>query len=542
MSYRFKRPEERTLTRLLAYQAAQHPDRVFFRYANERAYTFAEMDSWSNRIAGGLKSLGIEKGDRVGLLLPNCAEFVPAWFGISKLGAVEVPINHDLKGQLLSYVLQNSGCKALVCHARFLADLAAVLPENPFIETVVVVATTAADAQAAGIRVSCLLTYGELADQRDLPVEDRVQHTDNIAILYTSGTTGPSKGVMSSHHQFYVWAEAIAANMGLTPEDTYYHCLPLFYGDAQFMATYFALVFGSTVTIYERFSASRYWSQIRDCKATTTNLLGAMAHILWKQPPSPDDRDNTIRVCNSIPMVPFKQDFEERFSLGLVTGYGQTETSLVTYDTVEESRAGACGRPGPAHEVAVVDEYDWPVPPRTVGEIVVRPREPWSIFSGYYNMPDKTAAAWRNLWFHTGDAGYLDEDGWLYFVERLKDSIRRRGQNISAYEVESVINEHPAVLECAAVAVPSELSEDEVKVVVVLRDAATLTPVELIRFCEERMAPFMIPRYVEFKRELLPRTPSEKVAKEDLRKEGVTSVTWDREAALGAKQHRSAGR
>lgn len=521
---------------MLAHHAAGRPDKVFFQYANERSFTFAEMDVLSNRIAGGLRRLGVEKGDRVGLILPNCPEFVPIWFGASKLGAVEVPINHDLKGDLLAYVLTNSGSEVLVCHARFLTNLAPVLARGPKPKAIVVVGTTPADAQAAGIKAGALLTYEELADFPDTPVEDRVHYTDNIAILYTSGTTGPSKGVMSSHHQFYVWAESIAANMGLTAEDTYYHCLPLFYGDAQFMATYFALVFGSKFTIYERFSASRYWSQVRESGATATNMLGAMAHILWKQPTLPNDADNPLRICNSIPMVPFKRDFEERFAMKLVTGYGQTETNLVAYDTASESREGACGRPGPAHEVAIVDESDEPLPPGKVGEIVVRPRQSWSIFSGYYDMPEKTAAAWRNLWFHTGDAGYMDDDGWLYFVERIKDSIRRRGQNISAYEVESLVNQHDAVLECAAVAVPSQLGEDEVKLVIVLHEGAHLTPAELISFCEERMAPFMVPRYVEVRRDLLPKTPSEKVAKEDLRNQGITAAVWDREAHAPTRQ------
>jgi crotonobetaine/carnitine-CoA ligase len=256
-----------------------------------------------------------------------------------------------------------------------------------------------------------------------------------------------------------------------------------------------------------------------------------MAHILWKREPARDDASNPIRVAQSLPMIPFRRAFERRFGLALATAYGQTETNFVAYDTPGDWREGSCGRVAPGFEVAVVDRSDRSLPPGETGEIVVRPELPWTVSSGYYGMPDQTLASVRNLWWHSGDSGHFDEDGWLYFDGRTKDVIRRRGVNISAHEVESIVDEHPAVVESAAVAVPSELSEDDVKVVVVVRDESELTPAQVLEHCRRQMPRHMIPRYVELRRSPLPRTPSEKIAKETLRAEGVTPETFDRDNA-----------
>jgi crotonobetaine/carnitine-CoA ligase len=334
---------------------------------------------------------------------------------------------------------------------------------------------------------------------------------------------------MLSHRGFAAWAESISRNMGLTSDDVYYQCLPLYYGDAQFMTTYFGLTQGARVVFVERFSASRFWDHIRMSGATATNLLGTIAHILWKQEERETDRQHSLRICNSIPMPPFKDAFEERFGVRMVTGYGQTETNLVAVDGLDEWRPGSCGRAAPGYELLIVDEQDEPVSPGTVGEIVVRASRPWTMFQGYWGKPEATVQAWRNLWFHTGDAGSMDDEGWLYFVERLKDSIRRRGQNISAYELECLIEADNDVLEAAAIAVPSELGEDEVKVIVVLRPGCRADGQSLVRSWQERLPRFMVPRYVELRAEPLPRTVSHKIAKRELRDEWATLRTWDRE-------------
>ncbi|MEV6984768.1 AMP-binding protein [Sphaerisporangium sp. NPDC051017] len=524
--------QARTLPDILRWQAERRPDDAFLQFGRAAATTFGAVELRTNQLAHGLRGLGVGHGHRVAMILPNCVEIVTTWFALAKLGAVQVPINVELRGILLAHVLGNSGAEVLVCHREFLAVIAPVVNEQAALRTVVVVAGGVEDARAAGITADCVLTYPELFTGPSTSLDVDVSYTDPLAILYTSGTTGPAKGVVMPHHQYYVWVELYARSLQLTNDDSYFTPLPLFHADGQLWGVYFPLVFGTKGTFVERFSASRYWEQVRESGATATNMLGSMGHILWKQEPSARDADNPLRVAQALPMVAFKRDFEERFGLRLVTGYGQTETNWVSYDTPDQWRPGSCGKVADEHfEVGIVDDLDQPLPPHAIGEIVVRPKQPWSMSSGYHAMPDATLGAWRNLWFHSGDAGYLDEDGWLYFRDRIKDVIRRRGSNISAFELESVIDAHPLVQECAAVAVPSELSEDDVLVFVVVADGTSLDPAELMAYCREQLPRFMVPRYLDIGTERLPRTPTQKIAKPELRLRGVGPSTWDAEVA-----------
>ncbi len=526
----FRELEQRTLPLLLRHQAETRPDSPFLRYSGDADYvSFGTMEVNTNRVANALRLLGVESGDRVALLLPNSLTFVGLWFASAKLGAVEVPIDPELRGRFLVHVLRNSAPAVVCCEAPLLERLAEVSVDVS-LDSVVVVGGTAEDAHAAGVRASRILSAVELIEADSSTPAADVGYADPLAILYTSGTTGPAKGVLMPHHQFYVFTEMFVHNLELTNEDSYYTPLPLFHADAQLFGVYFPLIYGTRGTIDGRFSASRYWENVRASDATATNMLGAMAHILWKREPSPDDALNPIRVCQALPMIPFREEFDRRFGLTLVTAYGQTETNFVTYDTPGDWREGSCGRPAPGFEVAVVDSLDRPLPPGEIGEIVVRHDSPWTVASGYYGMIEQTLASARNLWWHSGDSGHFDGDGWLYFDGRIKDVIRRRGVNISAHEVESIVDEHPAVLESAAVAVPSELSEDDLKVIVVARDGVDLTPSDLFEHCVQHLPRHMVPRYVEVRRATLPRTPSEKIAKETLRAEGVTAETFDSEA------------
>ncbi|HXG65497.1 MAG TPA: AMP-binding protein, partial [Blastocatellia bacterium] len=326
-------------------------------------------------------------------------------------------------------------------------------------------------------------------------------------------------------------ARTIGGGMGVGAEDILYTCLPLFHVNAQVCTVLSAMLFDARVAMYEHFSASAFWDEIRRSRATVFLALGAMGNILYKAPPRPDDRKNHVRLAMVVPPPEDLERFEQRFGLRVVyETFGMTEGVVTPPAIAEPRRLGCCGRPAADTEVRIVDEDDLPLAPRQVGEIVMRTREPYTMMSGYYKMPEATLEAFRNLWFHTGDLGYLDEDGFLYFVGRKKEAIRRRGENISAFEVEAIVNRHPAVLESAAIPVPSELGEDDVKIVVVLREGGQLSPEELLRFCEERMAYFMVPRYVEF-RDSLPRTPTQRVEKYKLQAEGNTDDTWDREQA-----------
>jgi crotonobetaine/carnitine-CoA ligase len=535
-SSQFPDVEHHTLPHILRHHATVRGDAPFLSWCTAAPQTFFEVDSAADRAAAGFAALGIARHDRVALMLPNCAEFFPLWFGLTKLGAVEVPINPDLKGRLLQHVLSNSAATTIVCHQSRLDALVDALSAFPASFTLITVGEPAADLdvdrRAGAGKVRRILDYDELiAMHARLPGrEGQVHFSDPMAILYTSGTSGEAKGVVVSYEHAYVFADRTAHSLGMTQHDGYFSPLPLFHIDAQVFGTLLPMIYGGRATLMERFSASRYWDQIRESDSTVTNMLGAMIHMLWKQPRSDQDAVNPLRAAQMIPTVDFQPAFEERFDLRLVPGYGQTETSLVTYDTIEdEQRAGSCGRPHPGFELAIVDQFDRPVANGRSGEIVVRAEHPYWITTGYHEMPEATVAATRNLWFHTGDLGHLDEDGWLYFDGRIKDSIRRRGENISAHELESVINEHPAVIESAAVAVPSDLTEDDIKVYVVTRPGAELTPEELLGYCEANLPWFMVPRYVALGTELLPRTPSEKLAKENLREEGI-GESWDREA------------
>jgi crotonobetaine/carnitine-CoA ligase len=299
-------------------------------------------------------------------------------------------------------------------------------------------------------------------------------------------------------------------------------------------ATYNALMMDSTIVLQKRFSASGFWNDIRTNKVTITNLLGSMVNILWSRNPEVSDADNELRMCMSAPIPSFGPEFERRFGLRFIQSYSLTDFGPShAYTLVDPpEKLGSCGRVRVGIEARIVDEDDLGLPSQERGELVLRHAVPWMHSQGYYKMPESTVTAWRNGWFHTGDRGYIDEDGYFWFLDRIKDVIRRRGENISAYEVEQVLLSHPQVREAAVFAVRSEMSEDEVAAAVVLREAATTTPAELIEFCRQAMAYFMVPRYVLLLDDL-PRNPSQKVEKFKLRAmaEADMAQFWDREQA-----------
>lgn len=413
-----EQPPGMVLPDILRWQAARLGEAPFLDVCG-RQFSFAGMDRLSNRYAVALRGLGLGQGDRIAILLPNCPEFVVTWFAASKLGAIEVPSNPGLRGPLLVQNIVNCGARILVTNHAALAEVAKIQAEIPLVTTLLLVDATPEDARACGIRIATILPFDFGLECPDDIEPVTVSPQDPMAILYTSGTTGAAKGVVMSHRQCFGWVEAMARNLGYTSDDSYFSALPLFHTDAQMFGVYMPLVFGTRGTLVERFSASRFWDQLRACGASATNLLGAMAVILTRAPVQKENVRQPVRVCQCIPMVPDKAGFEQRFGMTLVTGYGQTETSFVTLDTVDDFKDGACGRPHPDWEVAIFGPDDEPLPPNAMGEIVSRPRLSWAMFSGYFNQPQKTVETLRNLWYHSGDAGYIDEDGWLYFSHRL---------------------------------------------------------------------------------------------------------------------------
>ncbi|HKZ79858.1 MAG TPA: ATP-dependent acyl-CoA ligase [Pyrinomonadaceae bacterium] len=518
---------DRLLSRLLEDRATQYGDRQFLNFANERSISYRELNETANRFANGLLALGLGKGKKIAVMLPNCPEYLFILFGAARIGAVTVPINTAYKGALLEHLLSNSDAELLVIDEQYLNSLAEIGNSLRQLKTVLLYPEQGINERQFPGNWQTLNLDVLHESSKEKPQSD-IRHTDTVMILYTGGTTGPSKGVVMSNHFYYFYAYLVSTSIGYTVNDVSYTCMPLFHINAQIGSIVSALYAGAQVALYKRFSASTFWEEIRSSKATVFLGMGAVGNILAKGAPHSGDSNNQVRLAVIVPPPEDLEGFERRFGFRVVyETFGMTEGLIIPPKLCEPRRRGCCGKPIKDYEVRIVDDDDLPLPPGEVGELVFRPSQPYTMMSGYYKMPEATLEAFRNLWFHTGDLGYLDREGFLYYAGRKKDAIRRRGENISAYEIESVVNQHAKVLESAAIAVPSELGEDDVKIVVVLNPGAELTETELLRFCESRMAYFMVPRYVEF-RDALPKNPSQRIEKYKLRAENITEKTWDR--------------
>lgn len=521
---------DRVIGRILEDKARQLPYREVFQFG-ESAVTFEQLNALSNRVANGFLAMGVRPDDKVALMLANRLEFMLAWFGLAKIGAVCVPINVALKGDGLTWQIDQADCVALVTEPAYVAALEAVAERLPKLRHLVLASERAFDAVrlpawhgVQALHFGALLAYAESAP--GVSVDFRQLST----ISYTSGTTGRSKGVMISHHYWYdIWAQAVQYAR-YTEDDVLYTGLPFFHTSAH-GTTGPAILAGAKAVLVERFSASRMFDDCRRWQCTSAKFIGSMLAILMKQPPSALDVDNPLRLMvGAAAPRQIWQAFEKRFQTRLLELYGMTECSGCLVNPYEDRRPGSCGKAINGYEARLVDEDGNEVPTGQPGEIVVRPQRAHLGTTGYYRQPDATLELFRDLWIHTGDLATQDADGYFYYVDRKKQALRRRGENISSFEVEAVIGGHPAVLESCVVGVPSELGEDEVKAVVVLRPGASASARELIAWCESRLAYFAIPRYVAF-RSTLPKTPSERVEKYRLRDEGVTPDCWDREQA-----------
>jgi carnitine-CoA ligase len=525
-----------TVAHALRGQAATRGDRTFLVVPEEgREWTFGETLAEAERVAGGLLAAGAAAGDRVVVMAANCSRFVLTWLGCGLGGLVEVPVNTAYEGEFLRHQVALVAARWAVIDDVHAARFAALRDALPALAGFWVIDTGHLDEALATLRGA-----GWAAESWDvLLTAERAQLPEPAAhslasVFYTSGTTGPSKGVAMPHSQMYFFGQEVVSFTRLTARDTYLTTTPLFHGNAQFMAAFPALIAGARLVVRPKFSASRWVDHLRANQVTVTNLVGVMMDFVWKQPPRPDDADNMLRCVYAAPTASsILLDFMKRFGVeAFVDAFGLTETCAPIISPYGEIRpAGAAGLlASDWFEVLLVDpETDEEVPVGSVGELVVRYKHPWTCSLGYYSMPEKTAEAWRNLWFHTGDALRRDEDGWYYFVDRFKDALRRRGENISSYEVEQVLLAHPAVAECGVVGVAAdvEAGEDEVLAAVVLEHGTTVTAAELWQFCEGRVPAFAIPRFIRFV-DALPKTPSEKVRKAVLREAGVTAETHDR--------------
>jgi carnitine-CoA ligase len=526
------------LPTVLRHHAAERPDSVWLDAPEEDAtWTYAEMLASAERVGRNFLTQGASVGDRVVLVAANSSRFVRTWIGTAVAGLVEVPVNTAYEHDFLAHQVRTVEARLAVIDDVFAERFVAVKEAAKDITKFWVIDTGQQDKaikvlQEAGWEAAPWDELeAELHDGTSVELPE-VQPQDLASVLFTSGTTGPSKGVAMPHAQMYFFADECVSLVRLTADDAWMTVTPLFHGNAQFMAAYPTLVAGARCVIRSRFSASRWVDQIRESRVTVTNFIGVMMDFIWKQDRREDDAENPLRVVFAAPTAAtLVQPMKERYGIeAFVEVFGLTETSAPIISPYGEDRpAGAAGLAADEwFDVALVDpETDEEVPVGEIGELVIRPKLPFICSMGYYNMPDKTVEAWRNLWFHTGDALRRDEDGWFYFVDRFKDALRRRGENISSYEIETSILSHPAVVETAVIAVPAstEAGEDEVMAYVITQ--SELTPEELWEHCDSRIPSFAVPRFLRFVQEL-PKTPSQRVQKAKLRELGITPETHDR--------------
>ena len=535
---------------VLRRRAESHADCVYLEVPSEGvALSYAETLQVAERVGRNLLAGGAESGDRLLIMLPNCSEYVLAWLASSLAGLAEVPVNTAYRGSFLEHQARTVAPAAALIHPdyveRFLESAEAVRTVKRFY-------LAGGDENTRSAAVSALESAGFAAGtweellEPDVGAPDlpRVRHSDLGSVFFTSGTTGPSKGVMMPHAHMFLFADQCVSLTRLTDKDVYMSTGPLFHGNSHFLAAYPALIAGARYVLRERFSASEWIEQVRAARATVTNFVGVMMDFVWQQPPRTDDAVNDLRCVFAAPTASsYLAEFKRRFGVeAFVEVFGLTETCMPILSPYGEDRpAGAAGLANTDwFDVRLVrSESDEEVPVGELGELVVRGRYPWTQSSGYFNMPVETLAAWRNLWWHTGDGLRRDAEGWYYFVDRLKDAVRRRGENISSYEVEQAILAHPAIGEVAVVAVPAEAEagEDEVLAVIVLEDGEDLSAEELWEYADRRLPYFAVPRYFRFV-EALPKTPSEKVRKVELRRVGVDASTHDRGPAVKRQRGR----
>jgi carnitine-CoA ligase len=526
-----------TVLEALAQRLASDPDGLYLDLAKPDGgsvqYTARQMDIESTRLAHALSALGLGPRDRLATLLDNRAEQVVSFFAALKLGAIQVPINTAYKGEFLRHQLYDSGAKVFIVQGDYASRAAEVVggEKTPLLTHCITVdPPDAVIDPVPAIRWADAIARGS---EEAIDVS-HVRPSDLACFIYTAGTTGPSKGCMLPQNYIVSLADQIARTWQRRPDDVILTPLPLFHFNAISVCVVGTLLVGGSAAIERRFSVSNFWPEIKRTGATMVSMLGSLAILIANADDHPDQTGHKLRLCAAAPMPPdTDRVWQERFGCKTFSaGYGLTEASLVSMlDPGETNKPGAMGKPN-LHEfdVRLVDDEEGEVEVGEVGEIVCRPNGPNLMFAGYWNRPDSMVDATRNLWFHTGDLGRLDEDGFIYFVDRKKDALRRRGENISSFEMEKTLFGHTGLRDVAVHAVASELGEDDVKITVVLQDGAQLTEEELCRWMAERVPYFAIPRYVEF-RDDLPRNPVGRVLKYQLRDEGVTKATWDREAA-----------
>lgn len=511
-------PMDRVFSVVVERWAAHDPDRECLVQDDGITLTYGELDRAASTIAAGLRELGVGVGDRVATLLENDLRVVQIGIALSKLGAVEVPVNPALVGASMRHVLADADPTASVVAPRFRDALTAALPDGG---APVLVSAGPLDGSAeAGPTPSVEEMLAGPAEE--LRTSAEVRASSPTAIMYTSGTTGLPKGALLPHHHCFRIAQRTAGALALTTEDTLISILPLFHAGGRYMNVGACLLSGARCGFVRRFSGAAYFDQARAFGATVMHAVVSVGHFLLAQEPSAADRDHTITRGLLAPRPTAVGDaFTERFGFEVFEAYASTESNISVFNL--DGRKGACGRAYPPYRVRIVDEHDRELPAGETGEIVVDCDEPWSTFSGYWNQPATSLEVLRNFGLHTGDAGYLDADGFLHYVDRIKDMIRRRGENVAAQTVEDVVNMIDGVAESAAYPVPSEFGEEEIAVAVVARAGHAPTSQQIVTVCREKLPRFAVPRYVRLVDDL-PRTETGKIQKFRLKQAGTADA------------------
>lgn len=522
--------ERDTVLDALGRAVARHPQRILLDVGGE-LFSYGAVDTLTTRLANALAALGVRPGETVVTMLDNNADAITSWLGINKLRAVSVPINTALRGEFLRHQIVDAGCSIMICEGHYLDRVRAIAAELPALKTILVRGAFAGGSTAGAVQLAPL---DENRGNDDTPRPDKPQPSDLACLIYTSGTTGPSKGCMLSYNFMCNLARLQLRAGPAAQEDITITPLPLFHMNAVCVGVLSNILVGARVAIVPRFSVSNFWPEVARSGATIASILGGMGAMLAQAP----DNDAMKRCFGQIHTVrgnPFteetKQIWRTRFGARQVggNGYGLTEACVVTSLPAGEYAApGSSGKRIPDFDVRIVDDLDRELPPNTAGEVIVRPLRPDIMFQGYWHRPEETLRLLRNCWFHTGDIGKFDDAGFFYFVDRKKDYLRRRGENISSFEMEAAFARHPDIAEVAVHAVPAAKGEDDVKVTAVLHPGASLTQEQLFRWSTDKVPYYALPRYIEF-RESLPKNPQGRVLKYELREQGKTSATWDLE-------------
>ena len=514
---------ERTVGGLLRRSARVAPQQMAIVEPHGRSVTYSELLDESERAAAGLRGVGLEAGQHVLAMLDTHVDNIATWLGANLAGVVWIPINTAFKGPVLRHIIDHSRARVLIIEAKWLDRLSQIAGTLTRLETVIVRGGSPGEAVPEG------LTRCEFADLQAAEPVDLTEPSvaDISTMIYTSGTEGPAKGVLVPHGHVYQASFSYVRSNDTPP--VIMVALPVFHTAGLMTAVFQAIRTHGTAVLHGEFSATRFWDDVRRHGCTSVLLAGPMAAILMRQPPSADDRSHSLETVILFPCIPETAEFAARFGVRVGSAYGQSELPAPLMAFPGEGRPGLCGTPQPMFDVQLVDDNDLPVPPGQVGELVVRPLEPWLMNAGYFDAPSETLAAWRNFWWHTGDLLRLHESGQYQFVDRRKDVIRRRGENVSSLEVERILLQHEHVLEAAVVAVSSDVAEDEIKAVITLNEGAAFGPVTILRHMYERLPYFMVPRFIQVVGQL-PKTQTMKVQKQALRVSDGTTPVWDCEA------------